>query len=203
MPMQDQAFQGFRGAEGTSSVRSKIAVDDEALIVGFWMYNQLNSERALSAFLESVKPLVYNSKTPGHIRASIAASYEQVEWFKTLRSWLHLLTSTDGHRSLDKFLAASLLKKCGWFSSEEEKTRSSLIRKQSANNYEWTTDIVKNEIYKVEDDSRLVTRAIATEAAGMGFSATTKATRNRPRKSTHRRGQAPDIDETKRFNLAK
>jgi len=75
------------------------------------MYNQLNTVRALSALLDTVKSLVYNGKTPGHIRSSIAASYEQLEWFETLRSWLNLLTATEGHRTLDKYLAAALLKK--------------------------------------------------------------------------------------------
>ena len=54
--IQDQAFQGLRGAGGTPS-RSKVSIDDEALIVGFWMYNQLNTVRALSALLKTAKSL--------------------------------------------------------------------------------------------------------------------------------------------------
>jgi hypothetical protein len=46
--MQDQAFQGLRGADRTF-FRSKGSIDDETLILGFWIYNQLNTVRASSA----------------------------------------------------------------------------------------------------------------------------------------------------------
>ena len=137
-PMQDQAFQGMRGADGTS-FHPKGSIDDEALILGYWMYNQLNTVRALSALLDTVNPLLYNGKTPGHIR------------FETLRSWLHIRTATEIHRTLDKYLAVALLKKCGWFSSEEEKNRASTMRKQINQNYEWTEEIVRIEVHRVED----------------------------------------------------
>jgi hypothetical protein len=41
--IQDQAFQGLKvGADGTS-FRSKGSIDDEALILGYWMYHHLNT----------------------------------------------------------------------------------------------------------------------------------------------------------------
>jgi hypothetical protein len=199
--MQNQAFQGLRGADGTS-FRSKGSIDDEALILGYWMYYKLNTVRALSALLDTLKPLVYNGKTPGHIRSSIAAAYEQLEWFETLRSWLHILTATKGHRTLDKYLAAALLKKCGWFSSEEDKNRASTMRKQTDQNYEWAEEIVRTEVYKVEDGSRLVARSTtSTDAVGMGFSVTVKATPSKVRKSHAEKGKKPSTAPRDSTNL--
>jgi hypothetical protein len=50
------------------------------------------------------------------------------------------------------------------------------MRKQADQNYEWAAEIVRTEIYKVEDGSRLVARGnTSSDTVSMGFSATAKA----------------------------
>ena len=153
--MQDQAFQGLRCADETS-FQSKGSIDDEALILGYWMYHHLNTVPVLTSWLDAVDKLEYNGKSQKSITQSLEASYVQVQWFDMLRSWLHLLLADEGLHTLDIYLATALLKKCGWFSSEEQKNRIATMRKLTDQNYEWAAAMVRAEIYKVEDGSRLI-----------------------------------------------
>jgi hypothetical protein len=66
------------------------------------------------------------------------------------------------------------------------------MRKQVDHNCEWAAEMVRTEVYKVEDGSRLVARdTTSTEAVGMGFSATAKAAPNKVRKTNVRKGKKP------------
>jgi hypothetical protein len=120
-----------------------------------------------------VYKLEYNGKSQKSITQSLEASYVQVQWFDMLRSWLHLLLADEGLHILDIYLATALLKKCGWFSSDEQKNRIATTRKLTDQNYEWAAAMVRAEIYKVEDGSRLITRGkMPGDSVGMGFTAT-------------------------------
>jgi hypothetical protein len=136
------------------------------------MYHHLNTVPVLTSWLDDVDNLEYNGRSHKSITQSLEAAYAQVQWFDMLRSWLHLLLADEGHHVLDKYLAAALLKKCGWFSTDEEKNRTSTMRKLTEQNYEWAAAMVRAEIYKVKDGSRLVARGkMSSETVGMGFAA--------------------------------
>ena len=150
--------------------------------------------------MDAVEKLEYNGKSQKSIIQSLEASYVQVQWFDMLRSWLHLLLADEGLHALDIYLAAALLKKCGWFSTDEQKNRIATMRKLAEQNYEWAAAMVRAEIYKVEDGSRLVARGkMPSETVGMGFTAT-KVTPHKVRKGQGR-GKKPSTAPRDSTNL--